>query len=243
MTSADSFQDFLHDNRILIVGISGKIGSGKSTLVETLKSEFDWNVPVYERNFADALKEMLSTFCKEPLESFYSREGKKKVLQTTKQTVGRSMQLAGSAFRNAFGGDVYVWAMKKWIYENVVPKPEHLCDENKLFVERRSFEGRSNCNDNKPNLRQPRAVLFIGDVRYCNELLFVKEDEDGFLVRTVGDPAQVAANDTRNSNHASETELDEAEEYFDVILDTNKHNPLECAEQVFQKLVLHALPN
>ena len=68
----------LAENNIVVIGISGKIGSGKSTLCRNLLLAYGADHSV-ERNFADALKEQVSNHLGIPLSVFYSEEGKQYV--------------------------------------------------------------------------------------------------------------------------------------------------------------------
>lgn len=91
-----------------IIGISGKIGSGKDTLTTYLieaiakRGHKKWKV----LRFAERLKKCVSAVAGVPLDYCYSDEGKNHFVVGLNQTVGELHQTIGNALREA---DPFFW--------------------------------------------------------------------------------------------------------------------------------------
>jgi hypothetical protein len=89
----------------MIIGLSGKINSGKSTAADWIKEQY----PQYEIiSFASKLKELVATLTGSSLEDQYSREGKAKIQEGQNYSNGKCQQLLGQFCRETFGQDVWV---------------------------------------------------------------------------------------------------------------------------------------
>lgn len=81
-----------------IIGISGKIGSGKTTLADFLLNQSDQRVAVV--NFADALKRVVADHFSVPLARFYDQAEKNKPISDENSlTVGEALQQVGEERR------------------------------------------------------------------------------------------------------------------------------------------------
>lgn len=87
------------------IGISGKIGSGKSTvclIIKELYPEFTTAA------FATRVKETCAALTGMDIKHFYSREGKKIVYKPFGKTLGQILQESSEALKLAFGNDMWV---------------------------------------------------------------------------------------------------------------------------------------
>ena len=90
----------------MIIGISGKLGSGKDTFASILVEELNYNVEI--KKFADNLKQIVSILSGRPLEDMYSVEGKNIFIEEFNMSVGSMQQKIGTeALRDNF--DINVW--------------------------------------------------------------------------------------------------------------------------------------
>ena len=102
-------------NNIVVIGLSGKIGAGKTTLANALVQHYGAERCVL-RNFADALKEQVSSHYGFPLEWCYSQDGKERVIaQCGGKTVGQILQDWGTALRTEVDAEVWVEAVATWL--------------------------------------------------------------------------------------------------------------------------------
>lgn len=183
-----------------IIGISGKIGSGKDTFAELLAEQLVGKV---ERHaLADKLRliteivsgirmsithEVNKPFCNEIRN--YTQDQKNIVIKQFNKTIGETLQLVGTdLFRNNYDTDIWV---KSFFNEEV---------DKKL-------------NDDK--------IIIIPDVRFINEADYIIQ-EGGYLIRLEGDPMGVRKNSLRDLNHISETELDNYTKFDKVIYNDKK---------------------
>lgn len=182
-----------------IIGISGKIGSGKDTFSQTFAKIS--NQKCQQHSFADKLREMVSlisgvelTVINKKGEPFYNtvynytQEQKNIFLPVWDKTVGQILQDLGTdSLRNNFDRDVFVKA---------------------LF----STKGKEAIDMGH--------ILLIPDVRFENECYKIL-DENGIVIRLNGDPIGVRKNSNRDLNHESEVSLDNFS-YFSEVFDNSK---------------------
>lgn len=105
-----------------MIGISGKIGSGKSTASKYLTSRYGF----YEKAYAAKLKEMCSALTGSPVDTFNTREGKCLKILNGSLTAGQLLQMVGNGMRKAVYEKVWVDALfidydrsKKWVIVDV----------------------------------------------------------------------------------------------------------------------------
>jgi hypothetical protein len=183
-----------------IIGISGKIGSGKDTFAELLAEQLVGKV---ERHaLADKLRliteivsgvrmsithEVNKPFCNEIRN--YTQDQKNIVIKQFNKTIGETLQLVGTdLFRNNYDTDIWV---KSFFNEEL---------DKKL-------------NDGK--------IIVVPDVRFINEADYILQ-EGGYLIRLEGDPMGVRENSLRDLNHISETDLDNYTKFDKVIYNNKK---------------------
>ena len=87
----------------MIIGISGKLGSGKTTCAEKLTTILDDGTI---KNFADRLKYLASIIFKFDLKLAY--ENKNFYLDEWDMTVGETLQFVGQSFREQFGDNFWI---------------------------------------------------------------------------------------------------------------------------------------
>lgn len=240
------------ETKIVTIGISGKIGSGKSTLSAALKQcceEDGWCV--FERNFADKLKELVAFFYHIDVALCYSQEGKNTILPPKDLSYADLVELVAFHFHlsteavskstnlNArYGSDMTAGKMLQ-LWENL-----HL--EN--FTKCQTTVGQALQNwgtalrnvdpqlwiksvadfiDEKKGTCSAEKILFlIPDTRFENEAEYIRCELSGMTVRLNGDPGAVAKNSQRDLTHISETALDKYDK-FTTIFDTNSEN-VDC---------------
>ncbi len=116
---------------IIIVGISGKIGSGKTTLAKNLKKLLEARrFKVYERSFADELKQAVAREYKFDVQLCYSQEGKNVVPNGCNVSVGRLLQQYGTAQRE-INPSVWIDAVDDFIIANSEQEQEYI---GKVFI-------------------------------------------------------------------------------------------------------------
>lgn len=90
----------------VIIGLSGKMGSGKSTAALLIKHHFPQFV---EASFADPVKRITSIVTNTPLELQYTQEGKRTYIESFGMTIREVQQKIGTeCFRNNFHTDTWV---------------------------------------------------------------------------------------------------------------------------------------
>jgi len=98
----------------MVIGISGKIGSGKDAFAELFIRYVHENYGHYFKNkkFAYNLKKIVSVLTGVPIEDVFSREGKLKYLDDWDLTIGEIQQLIGTeAVRNNVHNDAWVLSL------------------------------------------------------------------------------------------------------------------------------------
>ena len=102
----------------MIVGISGRMGSGKDTVAEIIKRQFkDKNFEII--SFADPLKNFCVQYLGLSYDDVYTQEGKMKFNEFWNMTNREILQKVGTdALRNGFDKDVWVKIMELHILNN-----------------------------------------------------------------------------------------------------------------------------
>ena len=150
-----------------IIGISGKLGSGKTKLALYLRSLYEVLEP---RSFAEILRQMTALFINRPIERLRSLDDKN-TETCMDMTVGVMLQKLGTEVGRQIHPDAWV---------------------------------RSLAQHYKPGVSR----WIIDDVRFPNEADWIKA-QGGVVIRLEGDPGCVRATTSRDTNHPSETALDD----------------------------------
>lgn len=186
-----------------IIGISGKIGSGKTTLSKYIQSSVILSgcEYLYERkSFAENVRQVTSILTGINIENLRSDTDKNRFIPKYQKSLGEILQNVGTGMRQTVHPDVWV---------------------NSLFS---TF-------DKRVNSQSTPSYWIIDDVRFENEAQKIKE-MGGILIRLNGDPANARQNSNRNLTHISETALDNYTG-FDFIFDTNITLTKEISETIF----------
>jgi len=197
-----------------VIGISGKIGSGKDTFAELLAEQLNGKVERYA--LADKLRliteiisgirmttthEVNKPFCNEIRN--YTQDQKNIVIKEFNKTIGETLQLVGTdLFRDNYDTDIWV---KSFFNEEL---------DGKL-------------NDGK--------IIVVPDVRFVNEANYILQ-EGGYLIRLEGDPMSVRENSLRDLNHISETDLDDYTNFSKVIY--NDKRDIQVLKKVINDLII-----
>lgn len=93
----------------MIVGISGKLGSGKDTVANAIK-KID---PSFQtKAYAYKLKQIVSILTSCPIEDTMTQEGKNKYIQEFDMTIGQMLQKLGTnVLRDGFNQNVWINAL------------------------------------------------------------------------------------------------------------------------------------
>lgn len=195
-------RDILNRN-IRLIGIGGKIGSGKSTACEILNRRFS-NSKIL--NFADSLKNVVGSLLNIDPQILYTTEGKSSYSEyycdwerlsdsgrehssdseVKEATNGRLLQILGGLLREEWKENIWVILLLRRI----------LCENEKTGVN----------------------IFLIGDVRYPNELDTIKR-VNGASIYLVRGETGACSQTGRDSNHSSETSV--VAENFAQVIDNN----------------------
>lgn len=235
-----------------LVGISGKMGSGKDTVASLLAERFSQSGEnVVIRSLADSLKEEVAKTVADALMSqseqdfcdsvtSWSRISSTQAQELLKvlnplvaslleQRVEPNKVTAELLYRNPADKPLVREVLKFWGNDvRRAQNPDYWVDMAAVYTEEQRSMGVS---------------CVIPDVRRQNEAGFIK-DAGGLLVRlNVSEDEQrrrLLRRDNKLSDgsaftHITETDLDEYNR-FDVILDTNSMNPEAVADAIMHKL-------
>lgn len=187
----------------MLIGVSGKIGSGKDTVTEMIRDYFriEYNRNIENRKFAKKLKDFAAEITGIPREWFDDPEKKNKVLGPewnineslldNKEIVDKPMTLRELMIRIGHGCRIQVHP-DIWV--------NALFSDYKDQIPHRNKEG---------NAEYPDWI--ISDLRYPNELKRI-ELLQGYTIR-------IERDDIQKINHDSETLLDNAN--FDYFIENN----------------------
>lgn len=202
----------------MIISISGKIGSGKDTVADIIKSAtpyYDWKV----KKFAGKLKEVASLITGIPTEAFEDQEFKKtnlgtewnrdvtEFIETGVIQFHKDVPMSVRELLQYLGTD----AMRNHLHQNVWVNAL-LCDY--------TFEGCKNdgtqCETPNGNCTSDKCFpnWIITDTRFPNELDAVKK-HNAITIKVVRD-----SGNTIGTTHSSETALDHVTEW-DYVIENN----------------------
>ena len=166
-----------------VIGISGKLGSGKSSLAAYL-SLHSVHANIERRSFAEKLREVLSLMTNIPVAQTRSTEQKEYVVPGWDKSVGQLLQDMGEGMRSTAHPDAWVLAL----FAYFEPSQSH---------------------------------WIIDDVRFPNEADAIRR-HGGLLIRLEGDPSGMRENTRRNLLHPSEVALDDYDDGFDAVINTEQ---------------------
>lgn len=213
-----------------ILGISGKIGSGKSTTALAVEKLMP-NKAVLQINFGDALKSMLAAVFDFPIDLCYSQEGKLTQIVSAEpvsvdtlwqrlcRCTGRECSLAFVAKVYQFDSADPVVLLQPCSVGVLLQRFGNAVREEfgeNFWIDQLDKHVTNWCALSPENAA---GLVIVGDVRFVNEADFILRDRKGCLVRLNGDPAGVAAASDRSKTHSSETALDDYR-LFHAILNT-----------------------
>lgn len=203
-----------------VIAISGKIGTGKTPLADALASAF----PMPVLNFADALKEEVASIFGIDIGLLNSRAGKQTPIVPTRQQwdeLGRRITAqTGSQISILPYGGLYLEKKNAGVVRIV---------ENQALATQTAppitlgqllqFVG-SAFRWGKPDYWIARlsakamtyGSFIIADMRYDNEYKWICQQPDHTTIRLF---SEVVAQDSRNKQHISECDLDDAQ--FDIV--------------------------
>lgn len=196
----------------MIIGITGKIGSGKdtvATIVKGLYPEMEWQI----KGFADKLRQVASLFTGIPAEDMKRQEVKEQGVREFNMTLRQLLQKLGTgAIRNNLHQNAWVNALMV-DYVDILKYVSHLPGQ----PHRHGYE------ISTPN-------WLVTDTRFLNELNAIT-DKGGICIRVVRPD-----NPYPSSNHISETALDGVE-LLTIINDGNIDQLRNRVQEVFDPIV------
>jgi hypothetical protein len=94
-----------NSNKIIRIGISGKIGSGKSCVSDIIEEM----LPCLKfTNFADRMKDTVAAITGVDKKYCYTREGKMIIPRGFNKTIGQLLQTVSQALKKELGDDIWV---------------------------------------------------------------------------------------------------------------------------------------
>jgi len=193
-------------NKKIIIGISGKLGTGKDTVAKFIKKKInDYkinNVPLTTSiiSFGDPLKNETSTVYKFHKKLCYTQEGKEsyiefEMLPNDPRIPPNSKKIGINTYKNK------VRIVLQWYGTDVKRKEDpnywlKMMDQEIL------------------RLKNDPTIIIIPDVRFINEFNYISKKPNNFNFRLEPYKNYIYG---KNSNHASETELDPYLNRFDCV--------------------------
>ena len=203
-------------NNGIIIGVSGKIGSGKDAVAKLIAKNVNTQlleqlsipiwlkyilknkkfIHVHKKAFAYKLKCIVQFLTNYKMQVVDEKTFTNKVYDYT--------QFDKNYFVDAFG--MTIGNMLQKVGTDAIRNNVH----TNAWVEA-LFVDMDNMKEND--------IWVITDVRFKNEANAIKE-RNGFLIRVNGDPLKIRENSTRDLNHQSEVDLDDYTEW-DYVLENN----------------------
>jgi len=99
-----------------VIAISGKLGSGKTTLAELIKK---YNSSFIEKSFAFKLKQIVSIITSCDINQTLTQEGKNTFIPTFNMTIGEMLQKIGTnVMRDYFDKDIWIKSLLLELEQN-----------------------------------------------------------------------------------------------------------------------------
>lgn len=194
-----------------VLGLSGKIGSGKTTIAGLVQEHFqDMDVRVLRTNFGDALKTGVAETYVFEVERCYTVEGKESLVTLSPARVGvEAGALEPGVLSPAWADKEYVTVRELLQHYGTEYARAKSPDYWVHAVNRQILEWCEASDAAEP--RPVDKVVIIDDIRFPNEKAYV--DDHGLCVRINPYPGWSPG---PNADHISETGLDTA--CFEVVL-------------------------
>lgn len=183
-----SYIDYLKKYRL--IGISGKIGSGKTTLSQYLQTKYP---DLKKRSFAERVREVLSIVANIPVEKTRTSEDKNVYLPEWEKTVGEMLQSIGTdAFRKEVHIDTWVISLfseyteTDWIIDDVryVNEADGIRKHGGILIRLEGDPG--NIRDNSSRDLNHESETALDDYKHFDVVIntdnFIN-DEDGIFNR------------------------------------------------------------
>jgi len=208
----------------MIIGISGRIGSGKDTVGEIIQEVCLSNHgPVFEvKKFAGKLKQIASLLTGIPVEDFEDQEFKKSYLGGEWGTVESNPLNAVPVFEDiAFNHLMSVRELLQKLGTEAIRDGLHP----------NAWVNALMCEYKRPKMSEYNpSNWIITDVRFPNELEAV-EDVKGITIRVHRDLYDGKARISKNL-HPSETAIDDAKFDYEIINDGSIEDLIEKVKQI-----------
>jgi hypothetical protein len=210
----------------LTIGISGGIGSGKTTVVEMLKRHLNCKVKCY--NFADALKAIVCSACSVPYP--LSEENKSSAVDLSKGVpqirpcdLPERLMLAETILSRINAQIRAATSDSKPVTVGLM-----LQVVGQAFKKAVDDDFWINCLANcmASDIETPDVVI-VGDVRYPNEANYIKDVCGGVLVGVFGGPKHENSLAGRDPAHPSEQGLGADARWFERIDNSGSIESLE----------------
>jgi hypothetical protein len=226
----------------MIIGISGRIGSGKDTVGEIIQELCVSNYgPVFEiKKYAGKLKQMASLLTGIPLEDFEDQEFKKSYLGAEWGTVKSNPLNAVPVFANvSFNESMSVRELLQKLGTEAIRDGLHPnAWVNALFADYK-INRLSMSNSVEEISKQPYPNWIITDMRFPNEMEAV-EERKGITVKVVRGCSEcggigyhkLSCSKQYEKQHPSETAIDDAKFDYEIINDGSIKDLIEKVRQI-----------
>ena len=239
----------------LLIGIHGKIGSGKNTAATLLKDIIHSTKPLEERSFAYALKKIVAVFTNTSIETQMTEQGKNTSILFS-SIIGGSTEcdtdklvdhLMTYKYFSEMDRELFSMTLYKLIRELENKKTDQIGvyythGELQQIIGtrfRELFDNEIWVNLLFDDWDPKSSRWIITDVRFPNEKKIVKE-KGGLCIKMVGDPNGVRSRSKRNLDHQSETALDHVvDEDWDYVAHNEIDNMQNLWNQMFEFVALN----
>lgn len=233
-------------HNVFLIGLSGKMGSGKTTITNFLIKLFneDSDFMVYRIGLGDCLKSQVAAKYGIALEDCYSQEGKEKIYRFDDIVYHVSHNLKGS--QDYMPLEILI--DPRWFFErNGIPgyhiKVREILQWYGTEVTRDRYPDywiealEQKCFDPSSFIKSVSTVYIVDDLRFKNELDFINKKNMNLSVRIEVYNDWIPGT---HATHKSETDLDDCLDKFDLILKPNYglESLQEQANKIFNTFLL-----